>query len=179
MAEINRQFVSIVAADCVEFSKHMLDDEEMTLESLKSCRMIIDGYIKDYGGRIFHTAGDSVLAEFKSQIEAVNCAIKFQDRICERNEVINSQNEKALTWRVGIHCDEVIFEGQNVYGNGVNIAARRETQCSAGQILVSKAINEQVAERISAISNAAGEKKLKNISDSFEVFSILTEKLLN
>ena len=176
MAEINRQFVSIVAADCVEFSKHMLDDEELTLESLKSCRMIIDGYIMDYGGRIFHTAGDSVLAEFKSPIEAVNCTIKFQDRIYERNEVVNSQIEKALTWRVGIHCDEVIFEGQNVYGNGVNIAARLETQCSAGQILVSKAINEQVAERISAISNAAGEKKLKNISDSFEVFSILTEK---
>lgn len=176
MAEVTRQFVSILAADCVGFSKHMLDNEEMTLESLKSCRMIIDGYINDHGGRIFHTAGDSVLAEFRSPIEAVNCAIKFQDRICERNEIVNSKIEKALTWRVGIHCDEVIFEGQNVYGNGVNIAARLESQCPAGQILVSRAINEQVVERISAISNAVGEKKLKNISDSFEVFSISTEK---
>jgi adenylate cyclase len=176
MAEVTRQFVSILAADCVGFSKHMLDNEEMTLESLKSCRMIIDGYINDHGGRIFHTAGDSVLAEFRSPIEAVNCAIKFQDRICERNEIVNSKVEKALTWRVGIHCDEVIFEGQNIYGNGVNIAARLESQCPAGQILVSRAINEQVVERISAISNAVGEKKLKNISDSFEVFSISTEK---
>jgi len=154
----------------------MLDNEDQTLESLKSCRSIIDGYIEDHGGRIFHTAGDSVLAEFKSPIEAVNCAINFQDRIFERNEIVNSQIEKALTWRVGIHCDEVIFEGQNVYGNGVNIAARLESQCPAGQILVSRAINEQVVERISAISKAAGEKKLKNISDSFEVFSISTEK---
>lgn len=176
MTKVNRQFVSVLAADCVEFSKHMLDNEDQTLESLKSCRSIIDGYIKDHGGRIFHTAGDSVLAEFKSPIEAVNCAINFQDRIFERNEIVNSQIEKALTWRVGIHCDEVIFEGQNVYGNGVNIAARLESQCPAGQILVSRAINEQVVERISAISKAAGEKKLKNISDSFEVFSISTEK---
>lgn len=176
MTKVNRQFVSVLAADCVEFSKHMLDNEDQTLESLKSCRSIIDGYIEDHGGRIFHTAGDSVLAEFKSPIEAVNCAINFQDRIFERNEIVNSQIEKALTWRVGIHCDEVIFEGQNVYGNGVNIAARLESQCPAGQILVSRAINEQVVERISAISKAAGEKKLKNISDSFEVFSISTEK---
>ncbi len=65
MVKINRQFVSVLAADCVEFSKHMLDDEDQTLESLKSCRSIIDGYIEDHGGRIFHTAGDSVLAEFK------------------------------------------------------------------------------------------------------------------
>lgn len=176
MVKINRQFVSVLAADCVEFSKHMLDDEDQTLESLKSCRSIIDGYIEDHGGRIFHTAGDSVLAEFKSPIEAVNCAINFQDRIFERNEIVNPKLEKALTWRVGIHCDEVIFEGQNVYGNGVNIAARLETQCPAGQILVSRAINEQVVERISAISKAAGEKKLKNISDAFEVYSISTEK---
>ena len=176
MTKVNRQFVSVLAADCVEFSKHMLDNEDQTLESLKSCRSIIDGYIEGHGGRIFHTAGDSVLAEFKSPIEAVNCAINFQDRIFERNEIVNSQIEKALTWRVGIHCDEVIFEGQNVYGNGVNIAARLESQCPAGQILVSRAINEQVVERISAISKAAGEKKLKNISDSFEVFSISTEK---
>ncbi len=176
MTKVNRQFVSVLAADCVEFSKHMLDNEDQTLESLKSCRSIIDGYIEDHGGRIFHTAGDSVLAEFKSPIEAVNCAINFQDRIFERNEIVNSQIEKALTWRVGIHCDEVIFEGQNVYGNGVNIAARLESHCPAGQILVSRAINEQVVERISAISKAAGEKKLKNISNSFEVFSISTEK---
>ena len=176
MTKVNRQFVSVLATDCVEFSKHMLDNEDQTLESLKSCRSIIDGYIEDHGGRIFHTAGDSVLAEFKSPIEAVNCAINFQDRIFERNEIVNSQIEKALTWRVGIHCDEVIFEGQNVYGNGVNIAARLESHCPAGQILVSRAINEQVVERISAISKAAGEKKLKNISNSFEVFSISTEK---
>ena len=109
----------------------MAENEEGTLSSLNSCRSIIDEYIEKHGGRIFHTAGDSVLAEFASPIETVNCAINFQDRIYERNETLSSNgNDKPLLWRVGIHCDEVILENENVYGNGVNIAARLEAQCS-------------------------------------------------
>jgi adenylate cyclase len=180
MSEVKRKFATILATDCVSFSKHMAENEESTLSSLNSCRAIIDDYIEQHGGRIFHTAGDSVLAEFASPIETVNCAINFQDRIYERNETLSSNgNDKPLLWRVGVHCDEVILENENVYGNGVNIAARLEAQCSPGQILVSRAINEQVVSRIQAISQAAGKKKLKNISDEFEVFSICTEKTTN
>ena len=83
-------------------------------------------------------------------------------------------DDKKLVWRVGVHCDDVIFENDNVYGNGVNIAARLEAQCAPGQILVSRLINEQVSSRIEAISRAAGTKKLKNISNDFEVFTITT-----
>ena len=139
-----------------------LKNEEGTLSSLNSCRSIIDEYIEKHGGRIFHTAGDSVLAEFNSPIETVNCAISFQDTICERNETLTeADGDRPLLWRVGVHCDEVILENDNVYGNGVNIAARLEAQCSPGQILVSRAINEQVVSRIEAISQAAGKKKIK------------------
>ena len=177
MSEVKRKFATILATDCVSFSKHMAENEEGTLSSLNSCRSIIDEYIEKHGGRIFHTAGDSVLAEFNSPIETVNCAISFQDTICERNETLTeADGDRPLLWRVGVHCDEVILENDNVYGNGVNIAARLEAQCSPGQILVSRAINEQVVSRIEAISQAAGKKKLKNISDAFEVFSICTEK---
>ena len=180
MSEVKRKFATILAADCVSFSKNMAENEEGTLSSLNSCRKIIDEYIDKHGGRIFHTAGDSVLAEFNSPIETVNCAISFQDRIYERNETLTERNgDRPLIWRVGIHCDEVISENDNLYGNGVNIAARLEAQCSPGQILVSRAINEQVVSRIEAISQAAGKKKLKNISDAFEVFSICTEKTTN
>ena len=180
MSEVKRKFATILATDCVSFSKHMAENEEATLSSLNSCRAIIDDYIEQHGGRIFHTAGDSVLAEFASPIETVNCAINFQDRIYERNQTLsNNGGDKPLLWRVGVHCDEVILENENVYGNGVNIAARLEAQCSPGQILVSRAINEQVVSRIEAISQAAGKKKLKNISDEFEVFSICTEKTTN
>ena len=180
MSEVQRKFVTILATDCVSFSKHMAENEEGTLSSLNSCRSIIDEYIEKHGGRIFHTAGDSVLAEFNSPVETVNCAISFQDRIYERNETLTEKNgDSPLLWRVGVHCDEVILENDNVYGNGVNIAARLEAQCLPGQILVSRAINEQVISRIEAISQAAGKKKLKNISDEFEVFSICSEKTTN
>ena len=180
MSEVQRKFATILATDCVSFSKHMAENEEGTLSSLNSCRSIIDEYIEKHGGRIFHTAGDSVLAEFNSPVETVNCAISFQDRIYERNETLTEKNgDSPLLWRVGVHCDEVILENDNVYGNGVNIAARLEAQCLPGQILVSRAINEQVISRIEAISQAAGKKKLKNISDEFEVFSICSEKTTN
>ena len=88
-----RKFVTIVAVDCVGFSKHMLNNEETTLSSLNACREIIDAFIFKRGGRIFHTAGDSVLAEFPSTVEAVNCAINFQDAIFERNLSIIDDNE--------------------------------------------------------------------------------------
>ena len=177
MSEVKRKFATILATDCVGFSKHMLEDEEATFESLNSCRNIIDSCIEKHSGRIFHTAGDSVIAEFENPVETVNCAISFQEAILERNEGIALHDiSRKLVWRVGIHCDDVIFENDNVYGNGVNIAARLEAQCSPGQILVSRTINDQVSSRISAISRAAGTKKLKNISSEFEVFNISTEK---
>ncbi len=177
MGDVKRKFATILATDCVGFSRHMLEDEEETFDSLNSCRKIIDSFIQKHSGRIFHTAGDSVLAEFESPVETVNCAISFQEAIFERNEGIAfNDTRRKLLWRVGIHCDDVIFENDNVYGNGVNIAARLEAQCSPGQILVSRVINEQVSSRIEAISRAAGTKKLKNISSEFEVFTISTEK---
>ena len=176
MSDVKRKFATILATDCVGFSKHMLEDEEATFESLNACREIIDSLIKQNGGRIFHTAGDSVLADFESAVETVNCAIKFQEAIHERNQTMSEEDRRRkLLWRIGIHSDDVIFEKDNVYGNGVNIAARLEAQCAPGQILVSRVINEQVASRIEAISQAAGTKKLKNISSEFEVFTISTE----
>ena len=131
MRSVNRKFATILATDCVGFSKHMLENEEQTLESLNACREIIDAFIAKHGGRIFHTAGDSVLAEFASPVESVNCAINFQEAISERNKGIEAQDQgevedTKLVWRVGIHCDDVIVEKENVYGNGVNISARLE-----------------------------------------------------
>ena len=161
MGSIQRRFATILATDCVGFSKHMSSNEEATLESLKSCREIIDDSIKKYGGTIFHTAGDSVLAEFTSPIECVNCAVTFQNALYDWNQV---NNKLKLDWRVGIHCDDVIVEGDNFYGNGVNIAARLESQCNPGEILVSKLINDLTTDRIDSVSKAAGKKVLKNIS---------------
>ena len=146
-------------------------DEEGTLLSLKACREIIDNLIEEHGGRIFHTAGDSVLAEFNSTVECLNAAKHFQ-------EALNSRAEKLidaapLVWRVGIHVDDILVEADNVYGRGVNIAARLEAHCEPGQILVSRIVREQVQKRVDFAIQAAGSRSLKNISDEFEVFSVV------
>jgi adenylate cyclase len=171
MAKANRKLATILATDCVDFSKHMEAEEELTLINLKACRSLIDPIIEEYGGRIFHTAGDSVIAEFNSPVQCVHAAVEFQKTISERNRSIEMGPQ--LVWRVGIHVDDVIIEGENIYGSGVNTAARLEGQCEPGQILLSKIVQDQVSKRTNFSINSAGTRSLKNISDSFEVFSIL------
>ena len=168
MSNVNRKLTSILATDCVGFSSHMEKNEEKTLDNLKACRSIIDPYIEEFGGKIFYTAGDSVIADFPSPVSCVNAATNFQKAIHERNK--NIDEESQFVWRVGIHMDDVIIEGDNIYGNGVNIAARLEAQCAPGQILLSRVVQEQVNERINFTIEAAGTKALKNISNSHEVF---------
>ena len=117
MEKLIRKLAVILATDCVGFSKMMDKNEELTLQNIKLCRQIIDPIIEENGGRIFHTAGDSVIAEFNSVVDAVNAAIEFQKMLHERNEKI--KEESKMLFRVGIHLDDVIMEGDNVYGNGV------------------------------------------------------------
>ena len=170
MANVNRRLTSILATDCVGFSSHMEKDEEKTLENLKACRSLIDPVIEEYGGKIFYTAGDSVIAEFSSPVSCVKAASNFQKAIDSRNE--NAEDDSKLVWRVGIHMDDVIVEGDNIYGSGVNIAARLEAACTPGQILMSTTVKDQVSNKIEIKIEDAGTKALKNISDSFHTFGI-------
>ena len=170
MSNVNRKLTSILATDCVGFSSHMEKNEEKTLENLKACRSIIDPYIEEFGGKIFYTAGDSVIADFPSPVSCVNAATNFQKAINERNK--NIDEESQFVWRVGIHMDDVIIEGDNIYGSGVNIAARLEAACTPEQILLSSAVKDQVNNKIEGKIEDAGTKSLKNISDSFQTFGI-------
>ena len=149
----------------------MEEQEEKTLDSLKACRDIIDPLIAKYSGRIFHTAGDSVIAEFDSPVGSANAAIEFQNAIKDRNK--NEEVNPKLSWRVGIHLDDIIIEGDNIYGNGVNIAARLESQSPVGEILISDVVNQQINKKIEQKIYSLGKIELKNISSDFEVFSIL------
>ena len=170
MSNVNRRLTSILATDCVGFSSHMEKDEEKTLENLKACRSLIDPVIEEYGGKIFYTAGDSVIAEFSSPVSCVKAASNFQKAIDIRNE--NAEDDSKLVWRVGIHMDDVIVEGDNIYGSGVNIAARLEAACTPGQILMSATVKDQVSNKVDIRIEDAGTKALKNISDSFHTFGI-------
>ncbi len=173
MKKVTRKLATILAADCAGYSELMDKNEELTLENLKICRSIIDPIIEEYGGRIFNTAGDSVVAEFSSTVESVNAGIIIQKTLFDRNK--KSDTISQLVWRIGIHLDDVIIEGDNIYGTGVNIAARLEGECKPGEILVSRMVSEQVRKRISFAVNAEGKKSLKNISEPVEVFSITPE----
>ena len=171
MSEVKRKLATILATDCVGFSKHMQENEEKTLKSLNSCRDIIDPIISKYSGRIFHTAGDSVIAEFSSPVNCAKAAIEFQNEIKKNNK--NTEIIPKLSWRVGIHLDDIIIEGDNIYGNGVNIAARIESQCPVAEILISDIVRQQVENKIDDQIHSLGKVELKNISNDFEVFSIL------
>ncbi|SVC02569.1 uncharacterized protein METZ01_LOCUS255423, partial [marine metagenome] len=170
MDKVKRKLATILATDCVNFSKHMETNEEKTLKNLNDCRVIIDNKIKEFGGRIFNTAGDSVIAEFDSPVQCVKSAIEFQEELIKRNE--HSITELRLEWRVGIHVDDVMVEGDNIMGSGVNVAARLESQCQPGQILVSRIVKDQVSKRVDFSIDADGTRELKNISSDFEVFVV-------
>ena len=170
MTRPTRKLTTILAADVVGFSKLMDQHEELTLKNLKTCRDIVDPIITEYGGRIFHTAGDSVIAEFASPVSSVEAAIEFQQILADRNK--NVPEESQITFRVGIHLDDVIIEGDNIYGNGVNVAARLESICEPGCILVSRFVQEKIEKRIQLTINSLGKSELKNIEGEFSIFQI-------
>ena len=168
--KLTRKLATILAADCVDFSKLMDVNEELTLQNIKACRSLIDPIIKEHGGRIFHTAGDSVIAEFNSVVESVNAAIEFQKILSDRND--NLTEESQMIFRVGIHLDDVIIEGDNIYGSGVNVAARLEGLCKPGCILLSRTVHEKIVKRISIAIDNLGNAKLKNIEGDYEIYQI-------
>ena len=172
MTAIQRKLTAIFAADVYQFSRLMGVDEAGTLASLRACREIIDGIIAQHGGRIFGSAGDSVLAEFASVVAAVLCAVECQRTIGERNVRPGLQ---PLQFRIGINLGDVIVEGDNLYGDGVNVAARLESMATPGSICVSAKVRDEVRRKLSDVTFVdGGVQKLKNIEDPVAVYHIGT-----
>lgn len=165
-----RKLATILAADVVGYSKMMGEHEEVTLRVLRTCREIIDATIEEYGGRIFNTAGDAVLAEFTSPVEAVRCAVDFQRALHDRNEQV-PQHMKMI-FRVGINLGDVIIEGDNILGDGVNIAARLESICEPGGVCVSGSVYEHIKNKIALEFGDLGEQVLKNIVEPVPAFQV-------
>ena len=155
-----RKVAVILATDVVGYSGMMEENEEQTLKNLKVCRGIIEGLVNEHHGRIFNTAGDSVLAEFQSAVEAVICASEFQKTIKERNNSVVEEEQMQL--RVGINFGDVVIEGDNLYGEGVNIAARLEALAQPGGICLSKNVHEIVNKKTDFQFNDLGEQKVKD-----------------
>ena len=155
-----RKLAVILATDVVGYSTKMEENEDQTLKNLKVCRNIIDGLVDEHHGRIFNTAGDSVLADFQSAVEAVICASEFQNTIKERNNSV--PEEEQMEFRIGINMGDVVIEGDNLYGEGVNVAARLEALAQPGGVCLSKNVHEIVNKKTDFQFHDLGEQTVKN-----------------
>jgi adenylate cyclase len=158
---MNRKIAAIFAADVAGYSKLVAEDEEETLRRLASYRAVMDDFIARAGGRIFNTAGDAVLAEFPSAVEAVRCAIDIQESLRTRNMAYPASRQ--MSFRIGITIGDVVERNGDLLGDGVNIAARLEGIAPVGGICISRTVYEQVANKLSVQFADIGEQQVKNI----------------
>ena len=157
---IIRKIAVIFVTDVVGFSLLMQKNENVTLKSLRACRDILDRLFEEHGGRIFNTAGDSVLSEFQSAVSAVICATEFQKLIKQRN--LSMSEESQMRFRIGLNMGDVIIEGTNLYGDGVNNAARLEALCQPGGVSLSKTIYDFANQKVELAFSDLGSQKVKN-----------------
>ena len=174
MAEdgVDRRLAAILAADVVGYSRLMEADEAGTLARLKTLRLeVIDPAIIKCKGRIIKTTGDGMLVEFHSVTEALLCAVDFQERMARRNRDMAAS--RALLYRIGINLGDVIVEEGDIFGDGVNVAARLETMAEPGGICISAAVRDQVGDRLGIGFEDLGEQHVKNISRPIRVFKVV------
>ena len=171
---MERKLTTIFASDVVGFSKMMGEDEVNTLKILKERRLVIDGIINEYGGIIFGSAGDSVIAEFSSPIKASEAAISIQSKMKTMNQGIPDQDQ--MTFRVGINIGDVMVSDNNLFGDAVNIAARLEAEAKPSGICVSQTLFDMINRKIMASFEDAGELELKNIEFPVKAFHVLDNK---
>jgi len=170
MTGVERKLTTILAADVVGFSTMMGGDETGTLESLKACRAIIDSGIAEHHGRIFGSAGDSVVAEFASPVQAVFCASEFQERLAARNAAGAAKGR--MEFRVGVNMGDVIVDGDNLFGDGVNVAARLEAIADPGGVCLSGKVYEEIKRKLDLTFVAGGAQRLKGIIDAVPVYHL-------
>jgi TolB-like protein/class 3 adenylate cyclase len=174
-ADMDRKLAAILAADVVGYSAQMERDEAGTFARLKAGRTeLFEPEIARHHGRIFKLMGDGMLAEFASVVDAVECAVSLQRGLAERNASL-SEAEQILV-RMGINLGEVIIDGDDRYGDGVNIAARLEQLAEPGGICVSGKVAKEVEKKLAFGFEPMGEKKVKNIDEPVQVFRIILEK---
>jgi class 3 adenylate cyclase len=167
---MKRKIAAIFAADIAGYSRLVAEDEEETLRRLASYREVTDDFIARAGGRIFNTAGDAVLAEFPSAVEAVRCAIDIQESLRTRNMAYPPSRQMAF--RIGITIGDVVERDGDLLGDGVNIAARLEGLAEVGGICVSRAVHEQVANKLSVQFADIGAQEVKNIPTPVHAYMV-------
>ena len=167
---LERKLAAIFAADVAGYSRLMETDEELTLATLSSHRRIVDEAISRHRGRIAGTAGDSVLAEFASVLDAVHAAVEIQHSLAEANNAIPAESQ--MQFRIGINVGDVMVKDGDIFGDGVNIAARLEGLAEPGGVCVSRGVRDHIRNEIAVGFDDLGEQNVKNIARPVRAFSL-------
>jgi adenylate cyclase len=165
-----RRLAAILAADIAGYSALMGSDEARTVSDLKGHQAVVLPMVGDFGGRVIDTAGDGILAEFPSVLNAVECAVAIQRKMIERNSAI--EPERRMEFRIGINLGDVIYDSNRIFGDGVNVAARLEGIAEPGGICVSGKVHEEIRAKIGLAYEDLGDKQLKNIAEPVRVYGI-------
>jgi adenylate cyclase len=160
---VERRLTAILAADVAGYSRLMGADEEGTLARLKAHRReVVDPKIAEHRGRIVKTTGDGMLVEFASVVDAVRCGVEIQRGMAERNAEVPA--ERRIEFRVGMNLGDIIIDEGDIFGDGVNVAARLEALAEPGGICVSSVVHDQVRDRLPFVFEDLGEQQVKNIA---------------
>src|SRR5215467_9254803 len=170
---VGRRLAAIVAADVAGYSRLMGLDEVGTVRTLREHRKVTDALVAKQGGRLVKTTGDGVLLEFPSVVDAVECAVAVQVVMAQRNEGI--PQDRRMLYRIGINLGDILIEGDDILGDGVNVAARLESIAEPGGICISDDAYRQVLGKVSAQFVDEGEQQLKNISRRVRVYRVLPQ----
>jgi adenylate cyclase len=165
---VDRRLAAILAADVVGYSRLMEADEAGTARMLRDHRAAADPLVAEHGGRIVKTTGDGVLVEFSSVVGAVRCAVALQKLMAERNAGVSV--ERRMDWRIGVHLGDILIDGDDILGDGVNLAARLEGVAEPGGICISEDAFRQVRGKIETEFLDSGEQALKNITRPVRIY---------
>src|SRR5262245_56828999 len=172
MAEerMERRLSAILAADIAAYSALMAADEARTVRDLKGHQAVVLPMIAEFAGRIIDTAGDGILAEFPSVVNAVKCALAIQSKMAERNAAI--EPERRMQFRVGINIGDVVYDEARIYGDGINVAARLEGIAQPGGICISSKVYDEINGRLDLVCEDIGEQQLKNIARPVRAYHV-------
>lgn len=171
---VKRKLTTIFCADVVGYSRLMGVDEPGTLKRLKSCRELMAGFIEHHHGRVVSWSGDAVLADFSSVVESLQCAIEVQRELKARNETV--AHAERMEFRIGINLGDVMIEEHDIFGEGVNIAARLQSLAPPGGILVSGSVYDQVRNKLTAAFDFLGNQQVKNIADQVPAYVVVPDR---
>jgi len=171
--EVKRKLAAILSADVKGYSRLMGEDEELTARTLNAYKEVMTGLIQHHRGRVVGTAGDSMLAEFASVVDAVRCAVEIQKELKVKNSDL--PENRRMEFRIGVNLGDVIEDGEQILGDGVNIAARLESLSDAGGICISGTAFDQVRNKLELGYDYLGEQSVKNIALPVRVYKVLME----